>query len=68
MRVPSSLAIYVAAAELTNYKKHNPLRHPRRKPHINHSLLSLLKGELKEKRKIQQVGDFDFNLIPFTVC
>jgi len=47
MRVSSSLPIYVAAAELTNYKKRNSLKHPHRKPHINHSLLSLLKGDKK---------------------
>jgi len=69
MRVPSSLPIYVAAAELTNYKneKRNSLKHPRRKPHINHSLLSLLNGggnskAYKRKASSLKAFDFDFDL------
>jgi len=54
MRIPSLLAIYVAAAGLTNYKKHNPLKHPLKRPHINHSLLSLFNGELKKKENQNQ--------------
>ena len=30
--MPSSLLIFVAAAELTNHKQHDSLKHPRRKP------------------------------------
>jgi hypothetical protein len=32
IKVPSSLPIFVAAAELANHKQHDSLKHPRRKP------------------------------------
>jgi len=50
MRVPSSLAINTAAAELTNHRKHDSLRHPRRRPRIYHSLLSLTDGGVGQKK------------------
>jgi len=58
MRVPSSLAINTAAAELTNHKKHDSLRHPRRKLRIYHSLLSLADGGVGQK-KLKQAKSKD---------
>ena len=63
MRVPSSLAIYVAAAELTNYTQRNSFRHPRRKP-PHKSLPPQLAQWGNKKHDSFRV----LILTPFTVC
>jgi len=65
MRVPSSLAIYVAAAGLINYKKRKAQFAQTSSQKAPHKSLApqLVQWGGKEKRETQQVGAFDFEFL-----